>query len=412
MNDISFANAKKVSFRTPQVNSASEAPYDPNLTYNRIIQPAGPKNKFPTRSIDSGSILKKIEGNKLRDLEKITLACSFTHKGLIMWDALTNLTSIAGTTSCIFLANSDYSPLEKGRIMTSSQFLNYSMPGARLQLNRVEVGDKIGIGIYNCVSHTSYVLIYEVSSKCVTQDTPRSDGKDSSKRDERPTLIHGVNCDLQLAYSVDVTGDGDVVDNREEPEDSEILNAFVSYIVNTVMDITSAYPWKAHFLPISVSSWDREVIELRLKQEYEKVLPGTYEDFEDSCRDVYNEIRYNKIAANNTNRQPKRQGRGQNKGKNEEAKTSAVKAPSVPTVEVVTLKESGTFLAKLTNEETGTVQLFRFSSESVGSKEITEKFLTNKDLEAVDASENTDVLTLSKDVFDEEATVRFFSANF
>jgi len=403
MSAISFADAQKTFVVTPKVSTETEAPFDPRLNYNRIIQPAGGMNKFPTRSIDAGSILKKLEGDKISHLRKITLACSYTRTGLMMWDAHTNLMNIAGWTSCIFLADKDFNPVPRERTVSSSQFLNYEHAGARLRLNRVDIGDKIGIGIYNSVRRTSYILIYEVKSNTVAQDTNGAKG-------DRPMLIHGVNCELLQVYRFNEKGDGDRIDigDISSLEDvSHTLQSFVGYLVNTVMDILNSYPWKAHFIPVNVNAWDRDAIEARISSEYTDVELGDYDAFEAACRSVYNEARAIKIASLRN----KERAHG-NKNKNTETTTERPKAPLVPTVEVITLNDTGMILAKLRDENNDNVYLFRFPKDSIADACVTETFLTNADLEGTLITENANVLNVTESVFGESATVRYFTANF
>lgn len=400
---VSFANAEAISVKTPDFISASgDAPFDPKLQFNRVIQPAGGKNKFPTRSIDSGSILKKLSSDKIEDLRKITLACSYTRSDLMMWDAIVNLTHIAGITSCIFLADSDYNPIESSRTVSSSQFLNFELPGARLRLNKVRVGDKVGIGIYSSIRRTSYVLMYDVVGTCVAQDPEH-------KNEERPSLIHGVNVELIKAYRFNVNGEGDCLTLRKD-DDTDVahtLQTFVSYLVGTVMDITNAYPWKAHFVPVQVSAWDRQEIEGRVKAQYASVEKTSYDEFEAACNNMYNDLREDKIRST-----PKKDRRFVGKGKKPEAPVEKPKSPAVPMVEVITLNDTAEVLVKLHNPNDESTKFFRFDKISMVDSIITESFLANSDLEGENLVENTNVLSLDNSVFGEEALVRYFSVNF
>lgn len=405
MSAISFADAQKtVATVSAKVNDTTATAFDPSLKYNRVIQPAGGKNKFPTRSIDSGELLKQLDKENIDKVKRITLACSYNRDGLLMWDAHTNLMSIAGTASCIFLANSDFSPVGLERTVSSSQFLNYNLPGARLRLNKVLIGDKVGIGIYNRVKRTSFILIYEVKSNCVVQDT-----KDN--RDERPTLIHGINCELLQVYRFNERGEGDLVSLQGIDEDHDhTLQAFVSYLLNTVMDITNSYPWKAHFLPVNVKAWNRDELETRLGSEFTDVELTDYDTFEHACRSVYNEARASKIAAlKRTDRRINTRG---NKKQTEAAPVEKPKNPSVPVVEITTLNDSGIILARLVDENTGSVELFKFEKNSMADVCVTESFLTNADIEGANLVENTNVLELTTTVFNEPAVTRYFTANF
>lgn len=400
---VSFAQAEKTSVAAPKVvQNTNDAPFDPNLNFNRIIQPAGGKNKFPTRSIDSTAILKKLGGDKIDELMKITLACTYTRNDLMMWDAVANLVNSVGMTSCIFLASNDYNPIPSNRTVSSAPFLNFDLPGARLRLNKISVGDKVGIGIYNSLKRTSFVLLYEVMGTCVTQDP-------DERKEERPTLIHGINCELLKVYRLNENGEGDCLTIRKD-DDTDVahtLQTFVGYLLGTVMDITNAYPWKGHFVPTKVGAWDRDVIEARLKTEYSKVESSSYDSFEEACRDMYNGIRREKIDG-----APRRDRRFPIKNKRPEIQVDRPKNPEVPVVEAVTLNDSDQVLIKLLNPNNGSESLFRFDKISMVDSIVTETFLSNADIEGTNLIDNSDILLLNSEVFGEEAIVRYFSVNF
>jgi hypothetical protein len=320
----------------------------------------------------------------------------------MMWDAVANLTNSVGMTSCIFLASNDYNPINSYRTVSSAPFLNFDLPGARLRLNKVNVGDKVGVGIYNCLKRISFVLIYEVMGTCVTQDP-------EERRDDRPTLIHGVNCELLKVYRLNENGEGDCLTVRKD-DDTDVahtLQTFVGYVLGTVMDITNAYPWRGHFIPTKVTEWNAEVIEQRIKTEYEGIEDSDYDVFEETCRDMYNSIRRNKIDS-----APKRDRRFPVKGKRMETQDERPKNPDLPVVEVITLNESNRILVKLFNPNDNTEKLFSFDKLSMIDAVVTETFLANADLEGASLIDNNNILLLNKDVFGEEAVLRYFSVNF
>jgi hypothetical protein len=173
------------------------------------------------------------------------------------------------------------------------------------------------------------------------------------------------------------------------------------------MDITNSYPWKAHFLPMNVVSWDRDKLETALSTEFSEVDLTDYDTFEQACRSVYNEARTSKIVASRNNDR-----RHNTRNRKPEPTTEKPKGPTVPVLNVTTLMDSGIVLAKILDYNTDTIQLFKFEKNSMADVCVTESYLTNADLEGTNIVENSNILKLSDSVFGEEAVTRFFTANF
>lgn len=388
MPGISFADAQKIKIGNVPTIKMMDVPFNSNLMFNRIIHTGTGRAKEPIRSVNSASILRNLENDKISTLLKISLACSMHKEGLTMWDVLFNLTDRCGFNSCVFVADKEFNPLPRNRVLSSSHFMNYAYPNVRLHLNKIEVGDKIGIGIFNATKRTTYVLIYDTVGTCLARDPDVAKNKDYK-------VIHAMNCQLEKIYRFDKNGNGDLI-TLIENDDGDPKH-FVERIFNAAMDIENAYSWKPHFLPESVLGWDREGLESNLTTLMESTLPSSYEDFEDACRDAYNNGRALRHAALDESK--------------DSADRKSTKKVLTPLVQVATLG-NGTVIASLLDRNTNEMQSFRFPLETVGKSSATEKFLLNQDIESWMLGESTDILVLSENLFGKDSIVRFLNVNF
>lgn len=392
MSDLSFALAgKKTTLVTNNVqNQRIDLPYDDKLNFNRVIsRPEGAPADI-IYSINPNAILRKLTRDELGALVNITLGCRPTRNGVGMWDTLFNLVSREALTGCVFLAKADYTPVGQDRVVVASQFLNFSMAVTRVHLNRVETGDKIGIGIYDVQSHLSYVLLYDVTGNCMVS-SPDS----TSNEEGRPIMIPAINCRLEQLYRVGANGEADVVDVEEREDNSVATAPFIQHIVDAVSHVPSAFPWKPHFLPQSVKAFDREALETDILARLETADEASYDVFEEACRGLYEAARARKPSRTRRDgqRRPKNQG------------------PKIPIIQVASLS-SGSVLVQFPDNNGTAGKTYRFDKDSVGRAAVTERFLLNQDLDGKDLSEVSNILVLSEDKFGPNGIVRYLTVNY
>lgn len=399
MNAISFSNAQKTSVATNFFGSTTISPFDNNLTFDRVIQEKRDRNNPRIHSINSNAILRKLMRDELDSLLKITLVCNSTLDGLVMWDTLFNQTIQTGMMSCVFLADTDFSPIPQKQVVRDSSFLNYAMAHTRLALNRIYVGNKVGIGIYDVASKTVYTLLYEIMSECMVQV-----GNCADELGQSP-LSHAINLELLQICRLNTDGEGDRIDVREDLETTEVQEAFVGCLVNSAMDIMNAWSWKPHFLPEKVSSWDRLTIESLVEVEAENTDVSDYDDFEEACRNVYNMGRKLRINRERDTPAPANGKKGSGNNNN-------TPRPLTPVIKVTTIAGNEMLVVKLFDRNSQAEQTFKFSKDSLGKSAFAERFLLNKDLEVADISDVSGVMVLSSDRFGTNSFVRYLTVNF
>jgi hypothetical protein len=274
-------------------------------------------------------------------------------------------------------------------------FLNYDKPTARIHLNRIKVGDVIGIGLYQMQTQKAYVLIYDITGQCIINT---ADPKSQAEKIDLP----GVNCQMKFAITIERDGSATVqARTTEDYYDQDKIGPFVQRLVSSVHDITEGYPWKPHFLPMTPSSYDKDGLENFITEVHGSLELGRYEDFEEACRQAYKHAKINF-----ENEPPVVKPVEKVKGKN---RTN----PSRELLPVATVYDLGDHYVGsiyIHGEESKTVA---FRKTTIGSSEPVEYYLTGKDLEGKDILEIPSIMALSPGIVDyDRAHVRFLTVNF
>lgn len=380
-----FETTKSVSlFFTPPPRQGQ--PYDPNLKYNRLLEQRNQDLKKATFSIDPVQILKTLEKDRLQDLEKLTFAARPTPRENVgLWDVLFNYRSYQGLTACIMTAKANYKPISQERVAFVSRFLNPEMSTSRIHLNQLVKGDRIGVAINNLITNDTYVLLYVVDDfTAVRYERP---GKDHS------TLLPAVNVSLHHVIKINQEGQGSLTDmNDHVVYESEKAQPFVEWLFHAVCDITNAYPWKPHFLPLPLIQKDKEALEANLLKDLESAETLSYDSFLSLSKNYYYKAKE------------------LNKRKQSKDQKNTEQDQNLPIVQVIS--RSDHLVVKFDYLYDPEAKSYFITKEDLGRYLETEIYLTNKDLENILVQESDKLIVLSSDKFGENTYLRYFSVNF
>lgn len=391
MTTLSFTSAVPVSsvvLNNPTTNPF-DAPFDKNLSFNRVIQQREKKPAATVYSINPSGILNKLSRDSLETLQKITLVSQFTQGGVGMWDTVFETIRRDGVTACVFAAGQDFAPLHTSRSRMVSKYLDLTKWCSRLQFNRIEVGDKIGISIHDARARKFYVLFYSVQGICTVNPSPAPDVE--------LVTFPGLNCELLCLYRVESDGSALRMDVDDTCEVSDTQEMFLNYLVNVVNDVSNGYPWKAHFSPLTNRTFEREQIEARLIQEAESATVVAYDEFEELCRQTYNRAGED---YRNTPREPK-----ENKPKGE-------RGPKLPVVEVAYLSNRQLYQATLADPTNTVVGTYLFAKPESVETLFLETYLFNQDLIGKSLIDIPGVLVLDEEKFGPSSTLRHLTVYF
>lgn len=409
MNQFSFAQARSTNFSLAhQPASQNDSPFDPSLRFNRVVRPNEDDPSAVIYSIDPSSMLSRIEEDDLDALTSITLICKPARRGVSMWDTLFNTANRESISACVLAARHDYQPLGQERIVTAQPFLNFSMPVSRVHLNRVDVGDTVGVGIYDIAKQVTYVLLYRIESTCVVP-MPSVRGKPLMSKEGRPAVTPGVNCTLDHIIRVHSDGEANMLDMSSVVYDEEKAKPFVEHIANAVYDIPVAFPFKPHFTPADTAGFERSKIENRIGRAIPTAKECRYEDFEAQCRQVYQNAR----ETNTENHRSQNQGDRRAPASREKPlpRRNDVQKVSPPWIEVATLGDY--FVVLFDGRSRAEYPVMKFHKNTIGKEAITETFLSNNDLHGVDLGECPKIMLLRKnEAFGDDGFVRYLQMNF
>lgn len=375
---------KSISLHFP-VPPRQGQPYDPNLKFNRLLEQKNHDFKKATFSIDPVQMLKTLEKDQLTDLAKLTFAARPTPRENVgLWDVLFNYRSYQGLAACIMTTKADYSPIPQERVAFVSKFLNPEMSTSRIHLNQLIKGDRIGIAINNLITGDTYVLLYVVDE--FTAVRHERQGKDSF------TLLPAVNVSLHHVIKINHEGQGSLTDmNDQVVYDHDTAQPFVEWLFHAVCDITNAYPWKPHFLPLPLVQKNPELLESSLLNDIEIAKPLSYDDFLNISKTYY-------YKAKELSKQKKHQDRSDDKEN------------LLPIVQVLSYDQY--FIVKYDYKYDESATPYRLDKIDLGRYLFTETYLTNKDIGHLLVRESDKILNLSSDKFGPEAYLRLFSVNF
>ena len=397
MQTSHFSDANAATF-TLERKRRQVVLYNPELTFNRIIEQKSGDPLSIIYSIDSQAFLKELREDNLSSLFKITLACRQTRLGASMWDALFNDSQQSATplTSCVFLAQNNYSPIPQDRVMYTSNFLNFNMPITRSHLNHVTTGDRIGIAIYDKAQDKVYVLLYIVEDFGVAKNT--------SLDNQLIVTVPAANIKLEHALLLDHEGNLIIHAMEEDNQfDETVAKPFVEWLIDTVDEIGEGFPWKPHFLPFIPREYRRTEIEEWITQQEDHALTVSYDEFEQVCKKAYRRLR-----------EPRRNGPRLRPGareRDEQPRQEKKTALKPPVIEVATLTDHYLIRFKLGNAGDDTT--YRVECADLGKRIHVETFLSNKDLEHVMIDESSRVMPLSPGKFGtDKAYLRYFSLSF
>lgn len=358
-------------------------PYDPNLKFNRLLEQKNQDLKKATFSIDPVAMLKTLEKDRLNDLAKLTFAARPTPRENVgLWDVLFNYRSYQGLTACIMTAKADYTPIPQDRVAFVSKFLNPEMSTSRIHLNQLVKGDRIGIAISNLITNDTYVLLYVVDEfTAVKYEKP---GKESS------ALLPSVNVSLHHVIKINHEGHGSLTDLGDHVTyDQNQAQPFVEWLFHAVCDITNAYPWKPHFLPLPLVQKNPQLLESSLLADIEQAQSLSYDDFLTMSKTYY-------YKAKELNKQKRRDDKD--------------KDASLPIVQVLSYQNY--FIVKYDYQYDPQATPYRLEREDLGRYLLTEAYLINSDIGHFLIRESDKILQLSPDKFGENAYLRLFSVNF
>lgn len=393
MSSHSFLNGKSTSFFIPSQPTTTkliDVPFDKDFNFNKVVRTNQDDPSGNIYSIDPNKILKLVSNDDLSSLAKITLLCRPDLRGgsgVAMWDTLFNQIQRYNLTACVMIAKPDYSPVQMNRVIMSSVYLDYNKPVSRIHLNKVMINDIIAIGLYDNHTHDSFVLLYDVRSICSVV------GPENLKNDNRCT-IPAVNCEMSHAIKVSANGDGTVLNMRDDDYDEVNAKPFVEWVLSSVNDISKAYPWKPHFLPHVSHEYPIDVIEDTLFTSLDKCnnsdvftsTMGTYDDFEDYCRIAYAAAKDKRVPP-----PPQVDNNSRNQGRNKRRN----RVPELtPLIELYTLDDY--YLGVVHIDMDDDVRTVCFHKSTMGNNEVSEFYMSGKDLLNVDILEVSSIMLLSK----------------
>jgi hypothetical protein len=360
----------------PQKNHPTPKPSRRGGSHSRDTTPK------PLYLIDPRKILKALERDDLPSLHKLTLlGTSDRNDAHCMWDSLFNQTARHHLSACIFSASPDYSPLPQSRVSFRSTFLDYTKGQSRIHLNQIREGDRIGISIDNATTQVTYVLLYVVEDLCHVAHKP-------PEGDSVSVMIPAFNVVLEQVMDIRSTETLTVSMDRDKPFNQEAAQPFIQRLYDATYDITEAYPWKPHFLPVALGRIDKETILQRLRTEYANATEIGYAEFEALCRKCYN------LAAS--------QLRGQDGSRPKD------QARNLPMVEVFTSEDR--VYAKFEMELSPVAGTVSFPRSDLDRVSIVEKHLANKDINFSFILDDLSVFCFKEN--DADWHLRYFRLNF
>jgi hypothetical protein len=364
--------------------------YQSDLGFNRVSNPTNTNPDGVIYSIDVSKIQKIAQSDDLAALHQITLACRPARDGFGLWDMFFNSSQYRSSTATIMVAQHNFEPVPRERVTSWPSYLRFTHSSIRTHLNKLVKGDWVGIAIGDTTAGFTYVLLYEVEDSLRIRMNAGA-GELSS------IVVPSVNATMHYALRLDHadSGSADILCMGEREYDHEMAGSFVARLTQSVMDLSTAYAWKPHFLPVQPASFKRKVIEEKLAPMIANATQINYAAFEDLCRAAYEE------QGKNQPRHPAQppQPAGPRK------KKAPTPPPVLPIIDVVSVGD--TFYAIVPGVE----RMVSFKKDDMGSDYLAERHLTNRDLNKSMITENSLVMVLSPS-FGEDAYLRYFSVNF
>lgn len=380
MTNYSFDNAQSIDLEVQSPNyTVLDVAVDPECNFNAIIKKNDSDPYGIIYSIDPQKMLRFINNGKLNRLSQITLITRTARQGdgMAMWDVLFNKLSHEGLTACIMLADKDYLPTSMDRVITPSQFLNYSFPVSRIHLNQIEEGDKIGIGIFDVRSKLTYVLFYSIMNKCGVSKNVET------KNYSGPVSLTGVNCQLENILKLNQDGKGSNINIGDHVFDRVKGKEFTNWIFSSVNDITEAYPWKPHLLPSYWEIGERADVMATIEEMKKVATPVRYEEFEAMCRKLYR-----LTSAEETSRVAELK-----KTETKAERINRLKSmPRLPVVWILSLDDI--IIAAVPEKIDGNSIVVSFQKSSMGHSAVVERYLSGKDLLDPDQEKDLSLLLL------------------
>jgi hypothetical protein len=395
---MSFAAGSPSKLNTQTVKTLN--PYDPDFKLNKKL--GGYENNPFTLvfSLDPAAILDILHKEDFASLSRLTLRGAAAHGKPGLWDVLWNIARQQSFTACFLTATETFEAIPAKRVVTCSDFIDYSMWVSRLHLNQVQEGDRVGMAIRDAQNATIFMLVYRI------------DGADSALIEDatgvnRPSLVPAVNLKLEHAFRyMPSTGDqvGLAMDDAEE-FDPERLTRFVQHLFDAVNDIPKSFSWKPHFPPIKGSTqFGRRKMEGRLKHQRTEAVEVDYPAFVAMCHALYRQAKMQYDQKRKS--QPKRtEGGDQRKGK------PKVEPTRPPMIEVASFGDEilVTFPSGFIIEH----PYVRVRKDTIPeTAQLIESHLLNKDITNWDDIDTSSLMVLSEETFGPQATVRYLTVNF
>ena len=390
MSNLSFSNATRIN--VGNINrGVYTPPYDGQATFNRVIHTYGNNPQDNVYSIDTVKFLRALNQDRLNKLLNITLITrpdQYGDTAAAMWDVIFNTAKSLGLNACIFLADKDYRPITTHRVVVAAQYLNYSLPITRLHLNKIRVGDMIGIGMVDISSNTQYILLYRIDEECFVSKSLTSGS----------ITMSAINCQLHHAVTIDTLAAASCVNVDDFVYDSETMGPFVEHISNVLDDMPSAFPWKPHFLPVVPDKFDVSSIIEHLKTV--DVVEAAYVDFENTCRAAYQAAKMQHMM-----RPKDPEAAGDRRKSRNKTKAPAHVMYKLPIVHVY--KDATYLIALIDIDFNDNYKGFKIPLSDIPNEGISETYLVGADLVDIDITNIPSVVAL-----DSETWFRYLSVNF